>query len=131
MDFRNASRKDVGNYGESAAALYLRRQGFRVVARNVARKTGELDVVAERSGTLHIVEVKTLLCDEFPNPSVVRDEYDPSVNLHPAKIRRVARTAQWYVAEREWEGEWQVDGALVWVRRRDGKVLVSYYEQIF
>lgn len=130
MDFRNASRKDVGNYGESAVAEYLKRKGFRIVARNVARKTGELDVVAEQKGTLHIVEVKTLLCAAFPDSRSTEDAYDPSANLHPGKIRRVARTAEWYVAERGWEGDWQVDGALVWLRSSDGAVKVSFYPQI-
>lgn len=130
MDISTKSRREVGALGEKVAAEYLKRHGFRIRDRNVARKTGELDIVAERGDTLCFVEVKTMVVDEFPDESRVRDDYDPSLNLHEMKIRRVARTGEWYVLENDWEGEWQVDGILVWLRRRDGKCLVRYLPQI-
>jgi putative endonuclease len=120
----------VGAIGERVAAEYLKRHGFRVRDRNIARKTGELDIIAEKENTLHFVEVKTILVDDFPDDTRVSDDYDPSLNLHEAKIRHVARTGEWYVLEKGWEGEWQVDGILVWMRRRDGRCLVSYLPQI-
>jgi len=134
VDLSDKSRKEVGALGERVAAAYLLRRGFEVIDRNVARKTGELDIIARSSGpegeTLHFVEVKTVVAEEFPREHEARDEYDPSLNLHEAKVRKVARTAEWYVAEKEWEGEWQVDGCLVWLRRRDGMARVSYLPQI-
>ena len=126
MDISNKSRKEVGDLGERVVAEYLRRHGFTLVERNVARKTGELDLIMKHEGTLHFVEVKTMLTDTFPEEARVADEYDPSLNLHEAKVRKVARTGEWYVMEKGWEGEWQVDGALVWLRRRDGMARVSY-----
>lgn len=116
--------------GERVAAEYLRRHEFRVIDHNVARKTGELDLIAEKAGTLHIVEVKTILTDEFPSEEYRSDGYDPSLNLHEEKIRRVVRTGEWYVLEKGWEGEWQVDGCLVWLRREDGKAYVRYLPHI-
>jgi len=124
------SRKEIGAYGESVAAHYLTKRGFILIDRNVARKTGEIDLIMREGDTLSFVEVKTILCKEFPDPNAVRDEYDPSVNLHELKIRKVARTAEWYVMERGWEGEWQVDGALVSLRARDGVAKVTYLPQI-
>ena len=130
MDISSYTRKEVGNLGEKVAAEYLTRHGFRIRDRNVARKTGELDIIAEREDTLHFVEVKTILADRFPDENDPNDSYDPSLNLHEEKIRKVARTGEWYVLENDWEGEWQVDGILVWMRRRDGRCLVSYLPQI-
>ncbi len=130
MNLEGKSSKDIGAYGERAAGEYLLRHGFRIVDRNVARKTGELDIVAKKDDTLHFIEVKALLVREFPDPNSTRDEYDPSANLHEAKIRKVARTAEWYVAEKDWEGDWQVDGILVWLRARDGMAHVEYLPQI-
>ena len=130
MDLSSKTTKEVGNLGESIACEYLNRHGFKIRDRNIARKTGELDVIAEKENTLHFVEVKTVLADEFPSTGNTKDEYDPSLNLHEAKVRKVARTGEWYVLEKKWSGDWQVDGCLVWLRRRDGMAKVSYLPQI-
>jgi hypothetical protein len=74
--------------------------------------------------------VKSIVCIEFPNDHSSRENYDPAVNLHPLKIRKVARTAEWYIADVDWEGEWQVDAALVWLRKHDGMAHVRYVPQI-
>ena len=129
MDLFTMDRKAVGALGEKVAAEYLRRHGFKVVDRNFTRKMGELDIVARKGEVIHFVEVKSVACDAFP----VADssgEYGPSGNLHEAKIRKVARMAEWYVAEHDLESEWQVDGVLVWLRRQDGRALVRYLPQI-
>ena len=130
MDLSHKSRKEIGNLGEAVAAEYLRRRGMTIVDKNVSRKTGELDVIAREGDTLHMVEVKTVVADEFPSEEYAEDEYDPSLNLHQSKLRKVARTGEWYVLEKRWAGEWQVDGCLVWLRRRDGLARVRYLPQL-
>ncbi len=130
MDLTDKSRKEIGALGERIAALYASRHGMRVVDKNVSRKTGELDLIASEGDTLHFIEVKTILVEHFFDPDATGDEYDPSVNLHGAKIRKVARTGEWYVMEKHWDGEWQVDGCLVWLRRSDGAARVQYLPQI-
>lgn len=131
MNLSDSSRKEIGALGERAAAAYLCKNGFRVLDRNVARKTGELDIVAAKGHTLHIIEVKSIACNEFPEQYERSSTlFNPTENLHPAKLRKVVRTGQWYVAEKEWEGEWQVDGVVVWLRRRDGVARVRYLPQL-
>jgi len=130
MNITTLTPKEVGALGEKVAAEYLRRLGMKIVAKNVARKTGELDIIAKKDDGLYFVEVKSIMCDEFPSEDSRTDHYEPSANLHEAKIRKVARTAEWYVANTDWEGEWQVDGVLVWLRRRDGMARVRYLPQI-
>jgi putative endonuclease len=130
MDLTQATRKEIGALGERLASDYLETRGLSLVAQNVARKTGELDLIMRREDTLHFVEVKTITCIELPDDGNRDDEYDPSVNLHEAKVRKVARTAEWFVAERDWEGEWQVDACLVWLRLYDGASIIEYLPQI-
>ena len=135
MDMSNKSRKEIGALGERVALEYLRRHGLELVEKNVVKTLGELDLIVREGDTLHFVEVKTILCDELPVPHAKSsgydgDSYDPSLNLHEAKVKKVARMGEWYVAEHNWEGEWQVDGVLVWLRRRDGMAHVSYLPQI-
>jgi putative endonuclease len=130
MNTANYSRKDIGSLGERIAAFFLQKNGFEIVARNVARKTGELDIVARKGETLHVVEVKTRSCEEFPESSSAKDVYAPFENLHTYKIRKVARTAQWYASDIGWGGEVQIDAVLVWIRKRDGVARVTYMPQI-
>ena len=49
---------DLGRRAERAAARYLMRRGWRVLARNVRTTRGELDLVATRRGTIAFCEVK-------------------------------------------------------------------------
>ena len=130
MDITNLNRKDIGALGEKVVAEYLRRKEYLFLDKNVARKTGEIDIIMKKGEVLHFVEVKSVLCREFPVRGNAQDEYDPVTNLHMYKIRKVVRTSEWYVANIGWEGEWQVDGALVWLRARDGMGRVEYIPQI-
>ncbi|NJL29430.1 MAG: YraN family protein [Thermoanaerobaculia bacterium] len=78
-----------GRVGESEAADWLRRQGYRVVARNVANKAGEIDVVAWDGGTLCFIEVK----------SRSTATYGPAIEaISAAKQRKIARAAALYLA---------------------------------
>ncbi len=49
----------LGAYGEDAAAEYLTRNGYSVVARNVRLGKREIDIVAEDDAHVCFVEVKT------------------------------------------------------------------------
>ena len=48
-----------GPIGETIAAVYLRRLGYRVVDRNVRTRRGEIDLVARHGEELVFVEVKS------------------------------------------------------------------------
>ena len=131
MDLFALDRKQIGALGERLAAHYLHKHGFVILDRNVVRKMGEVDLIARKDRTMHFVEVKTMTCDELPPYDAEwTDAYDPSVNLHETKIRKVARMGEWYMAEHELDDEWQVDGVLVWLRRHDGKAYVRYLPQL-
>jgi putative endonuclease len=58
-------RRRVGQEGEAAAEQYLRRKGYRIVAKNLRSSLGELDLVAEDGQVLVFVEVKARQTQEF------------------------------------------------------------------
>ena len=47
-----------GRWAESVSAWHLRARGYRVLARRVRTRAGEIDIVARRGAVLAIVEVK-------------------------------------------------------------------------
>ncbi len=53
-----APRK-LGERGEAAAARFLKRRGYKIVARSLRDRLGELDLVAVDKRTVVFVEVKT------------------------------------------------------------------------
>lgn len=114
---------------EMVVEQYLCKLGHTIVARNISFKTGELDIVAKAGECLHVVEVKTRKCMEFPTLAD-KEVFSPAANLSQNKIRKLRTTAQWYVAHVRWEGGLQIDGALVWLRERDGLAKVRYFPQI-
>ena len=49
-----------GKEGEKKAENYLKEQGYVIVCRNWRARRGEIDLIAEKDGTLVFAEVKTL-----------------------------------------------------------------------
>ena len=61
--------KTLGQRGEQAAARYLRRKGYRIVARGQREGRSEIDLVAVDGRTVVFVEVKTLASAELGHPA--------------------------------------------------------------
>jgi Predicted endonuclease distantly related to archaeal Holliday junction resolvase len=92
-----SSSRKLGDLGESLAAEFLIKNGYRLVVanfkvpigrnRNDAQITGEIDLIALDGDMLCFVEVKTRSSDDFAEPSA-------AVNLR--KQRQIIRTARVY-----------------------------------
>jgi putative endonuclease len=66
--------KSLGDRGEDAAAKFLKRQGFHILARGLDSPLGELDIVAVDGRTVVFVEVKTRRTDDAGRPSEAIDQ---------------------------------------------------------
>lgn len=58
----------LGNEGEREAARFLRRQGFRILARSYRTPLGEIDLIAADGTTTVFVEVKTRRSSQAGQP---------------------------------------------------------------
>jgi len=63
-----AAHHDFGKAGEQMAAEWLEQRGFHLIFRNWKFARYEVDIIASRSGVLHIIEVKTRHDDLFGKP---------------------------------------------------------------
>ena len=77
-------KKTLGQRGEAAAARYLRRRGYKILARGDRFGPGELDLVALDGKTIVFVEVKTRQSQALGHPSEAVDD---------VKQRRLPRLA--------------------------------------
>ena len=113
-----SNTQKTGEIGENIAVKFLMKHGFVILDRNYTKKWGEIDIVAEKSGRLYFVEVKSV---SKPNLDMVTretlDQYHPEDNMHPWKLKRLSRTIQTYLLSKKIpdEKEWQVDLLVVFL----------------
>jgi putative endonuclease len=80
----------LGDRGERYAARYLRRQGFKIVARQYSNRLGEIDLIAVDGPSVVFVEVKTRTSDAAGMPVEAVDE---------RKQRQIVRAALAYLKQ--------------------------------
>lgn len=81
--------RGVGQRGEEAAIEALREAGYEILERNFRTPIGEIDVIAQEAGVLCFIEVKWRSDESMGHPAEA---------VTPEKQRRLARTAEWYLA---------------------------------
>ena len=114
---RSRNRRSLGRWGESVAEGYLRRQGYRIVARNWRCARGELDLVAQEGGDWVFIEVRTRR--QGPGGT-------PEESVTPAKQRRLLRLARLFLQENDLEDvPWRVDIVAVEVDRSGRPARIS------
>ncbi|QDT35235.1 YraN family protein [Thalassoglobus polymorphus] len=59
----------LGNRGERAAARFLKKSGYRILARQARNQIGEIDLIARDGETIVFVEVKTRSSATTGHPS--------------------------------------------------------------
>lgn len=79
----------IGHEGEDVALAWLRRNGFLLHDRNWRCGHYEIDIVAEKQGTLHIIEVKTRRAGSLASPEKA---------ITPSKEAALRRAASAYLA---------------------------------
>lgn len=124
-------RKEVGRIGESIAAEYLVRHGFTLIERNYWKPWGEIDIIAVKGKVVRFVEVKTVSRENIrANGSRETSSYRPEEQIHPAKLKKVVRTAELYMAEKGDEREYQIDAVGVELDMASRRAKCRLYEQI-
>lgn len=93
-------RKSLGARGEQKAAEYLLSRGYRILERNFRCRLGEIDIVAHKSGAFVFVEVKSLAKRANLFASQDDNALRPEDHMTPWKQNKVARLAEYYLAEK-------------------------------
>ena len=93
-------RRQLGEWGESVAAVHLEAKGITIVDRNWRTVYGEIDLVAQDGDELVFVEVKTRRGSQMGTPEEA---------LTKEKSERLRQLAQLYLAENELERDWRID----------------------
>jgi putative endonuclease len=131
MSNKSNNRK-TGDIGEQIAANYLVRKGFRIVERNYWRKWGEIDIVAELNKRVHFVEVKTVSYETAADlkRAVSHETWRPEEQVHQFKLHQIHKAIETWLADHNYEGDWQIDVAAVRIVPRETYATVKYIPNI-
>ena len=67
-DKKKDGRKELGQAGEKMAEVFLRKQGYRILARNYQTLYGEIDLIAREARETVFIEVRTKRGKSFGTP---------------------------------------------------------------
>ncbi|MBI4101286.1 YraN family protein [Candidatus Microgenomates bacterium] len=91
---------DIGRGAEELAADYLISKGFKILTRNWRTRWCEIDIVAQKGQRIHFVEVK------------YRKDLSHGSGLDyitKTKMRQLKNAALFWVGEKDWDGDYQID----------------------
>ena len=91
------SSTETGRRAEAAAKVYLEMRGFKIMELNWRRPRAEVDIIAEKDGVMHFIEVKYRRDDQQGGG------FDA---ITSTKLRQMRRGAELWVDESKWHGEY-------------------------
>lgn len=121
-------KQRIGAIGEDIAAMFLVKHGFSVIGRNYWKKYGEIDIVCEKDGMLHFVEVKTVSRENVSCET--SDSYHAEENIHEAKLKRLGRTIESYLLEFEREEEWMFHAVIILLDKKAKVAKVRFLKDL-
>ena len=81
-------QQKFGEKGESLAAWYLKKNGYKIIEQNYRTQLGEIDIIAKEKKTIVFVEVKARKSTRFGNPKWA---------VTPKKQRKISMVALYYL----------------------------------
>ncbi len=98
------STKQIGDEGESFVCEYLIKKQFKIIDRNWRTRYCEIDIIAEKNNRIYFIEVKTRKSEVFGGGL----EY-----ITKKKIAQMEFSAELWVSDQKWSGEYQLAAASV------------------
>lgn len=115
------NRQAIGKLGEDLAQKYLKNKGFLVISRNFRVRAGEIDLICQKAGKLHFIEVKT-------RTNLAFGYGEESVNYF--KRQRLKIAVLEYLSRNHVRQQWQIDVIVIELSIAARKAKVRYYEAV-
>lgn len=90
----------LGESGEELATHYLQKLGYKILARNIRFKCGEIDIVACDGDEIVFAEVRTRTVGKLS---------PPESTVGRQKLLRLLRSARLWAGQRQYDGPWRID----------------------
>lgn len=106
------------------------KKGFRIIDRNYRKPWGEIDIIAEKSNIVRFVEVKAVTRESAYGISREMNDYRPEEQVHPFKLKKIARTAELYMMSSNDDREYQIDVVGVFLDMAQRRAHCRLFEQV-
>jgi len=113
-------RKKFGDFGESLAAEFLERKGYKIIERNFRRRFGEIDLIAKKDGKIIFIEVKSRKNRKYGTP-------EEAITIWKKQRLRNAAFA-FLQSHNHHDADFGIDG--VFIEAFDGKYVIRHLENI-
>ena len=114
-------KQKLGKMGEDIACGYLKKEGYKIVKRNIVLGNGEIDVICKLRGVLIIVEVRTKRKGLF---------YLPVETVGFRKISKLLELMDEYCMNIEYTGVCRIDVVGVQLSKDNKGAEIRHYKGI-
>jgi len=122
-------RKKLGRKGEDLAVKFLRKNGYKILARNYSCKLGEIDAVAYNDGVVCFIEIKARTASARPGAD---DHGGPEAGVDRSKRKKMSRAAVAYLRDKRLEDvECRFDVVSVILPAAGGKPRIEIFKDAF
>ena len=111
----------LGIKGENLAVKFLKKNGYRIIARNYKTPFGEVDIIAQDGNTVVFIEVKTRADDFFGQPFEA---------VNNRKRRKLKNVALFYLKRQSLEFPVRFDVLSIFYRE-NGKKEIEHIKDAF
>lgn len=122
-----AQHNEIGKIGENITKTFLMKHGFSILDTNYHVKIGEIDIVAQKDGKLHFIEVKSVKVRNFE--SIQMTAVQPEDNLTTEKWKKIVVAIEIYLRNKNVPHVTprQIDLACVYINpeAREGRVVLK------
>ncbi len=115
-----AHHNQLGKKGEQLAVDFLLKNGYDIVERNYRFDKAEVDIIAQKSDILAIIEVKTRSTTDFGNPQDF---------VKPKQIQRLVKAVDEYIITNRLDVEVRFD--IIAIVKEDKSFKIEHLEDAF
>lgn len=113
--------KTFAAYSENLAAKWLRNKGYKIVKRNFRFRLGEIDIIAQKEGQMHFVEVKARRSLNYGEPSEA---------VNSSKVKKIIKTAEVFLKYFPEFEDYDLKFDLISISYYDKKAKIDFIEDI-
>lgn len=115
---KNKNTTQKGREAEDFACAFLENNGYKIIERNFNTRFGEIDIIAQKGGILHFVEVKS------------GTGFEPIYNISKDKLTKLTKTLNIYLSQNRTRLDYCLSAMILSKESKENTFSVNWIENI-